>query len=99
MLVVWSLDDLDAIIAYVAAENPQAALKIIDRIEHAGDALGYMATGRAGRVPGTYEKPAGGLFHIIAYAIEPRPDGTERVVILRVIHGARNWEEEDWPKP
>ena len=58
-----------------------------------------MATGRPGRVTGTYEKPVAGLPHIIAYAIEPRPDGSERVVVLRVIHGARNWEEEDWPKP
>ena len=64
MLVVWSgdaLDDLDAIIAYVAAENPQAALNIIDRTEHTGELLGHMATGRRGRVRGTYEKPVGGL--------------------------------------
>ena len=100
MLVVWSstaLDDLDAIITYVAAENPRAALNIVDRIEQAGEMLGHMATGRAGRVRGTYEKPVSGLPHIITYAIERRADGNERIVILRIIHGARNWREDEWP--
>ena len=99
--VVWSLDaldDLDSIITYIAAENPQAAVHVIERIENTGLALGRMATGRPGRVSGTYEKMVTGLPHIIAYAIDSRPDGTERVVILRVIHGARNWPDEGWPE-
>ena len=99
--VVWSLgalDDLDSIITYIAAKNPRAALNVVDRIESTGNALGHMAIGRPGRVSGTYEILVTGLPHIIAYAIEPRPDGTERIVILRVIHGARDWPEEGWPK-
>lgn len=102
MHVVWSLDaldELDGIIQYIALENPTAALNVIARIENSGNALGHMATGRPGRVTGTYEKPVTGLPHIIAYAIEPRPNGIERAVILRVIHGAHNWRDEDWPKP
>ena len=100
--VFWSkdaLDDLSSVIAYIAAESPRAALDVIDKIESAGIALGNMATGRKGRVSGTYEKPVAGLAYIMAYAIEPRLDGTERIVILRVIHGARNWRDESWPKP
>ena len=100
MHVVWSLaalGELDGILAYIAAENPQAALNVIGRIEKTGNALGHMATGRQGRVSGTYEKPVTGLPHIIAYAIETRPDGGERIVILHVIHGARNWPGEEWP--
>ena len=96
--VVWSLDDLEGIIEYIAAENPRASLNVIAKIDGAGNALGHMATGRPGRVSGTYEKPVTGLPHIIAYALDPRPDGTERIVILRVIHGARNWPEEGWPE-
>ena len=97
----WSkdaLDDLNAVIQYISAENPRAALDVIDKIETAGNALGIMATGRKGRVSDTYEKVVKGLSYIMAYAIEPRPDGSERVVILRVIHGARDWKDEDYPR-
>jgi plasmid stabilization system protein ParE len=38
-----------------------------------------------------------GLPYILAYAIRTRPDGEEDVVILRVIHTARNWTKGDWP--
>ena len=96
--VFWSkgaLDDLNSVIQYIAAENPAAALSVISKIEKAGNALGNMATGRKGRVSGTYEKPVTALAYIMAYAIEQRRDGGERVVILRVIHGARDWKEKD----
>ena len=99
--VFWSkgaLDDLNSVIQYIAAENPAAALSVISKIEKAGNALGNMATGRKGRVSGTYEKPVTALAYIMAYAIEQRRDGGERVVILRVIHGGRDWKEEDWPR-
>ena len=99
--VFWSkdaLDDLNSVIQYIAAENPRAALSVISKIEKAATALGNMATGRKGRVSGTYEKPVAGLAYIMAYTIEQRRDGGERVVILRVIHGARDWKEGDWPK-
>lgn len=99
--VFWSSDalgDLNSVITYIATENPQAALDVIDKIETAGNALGEMATGRKGRVSGTYEKMVAGLSYIMAYAIEQRRDGSERILILRVIHGARDWKEEDWPK-
>ncbi len=99
-VVFWSpdaLDDLNSVIAYIATENPQAALDVIDKIETAGTALGEMATGRKGRVSGTYEKVVAGLPYIMAYAIDQTRDGSERIVILRVIHGARDWKEENWP--
>ena len=95
---VSALDDLEGIIAYMAAENPQAALGVVDKIEKAAGALSHMATGRQGRVKGTYEKPVTGLPHIIAYAVETRRDGTERIVILRVIHRSRKWPKSEWPK-
>ena len=99
--VFWSkdaLDDLNAVIQYIATENPRSALSVISKIEKAGTALGNMATGRKGRVSGTYEKPVVGLAYVVAYAIEQRRDGGERVVVLRVIHGARDWKKQDWPK-
>jgi toxin ParE1/3/4 len=98
--VVWSqdaLDDMDSMVAYIAADNPAAALKVLGRIEQAAEKLGQMAIGRRGRVTGTYERPLSGLPYIIAYALQTLPSGRERVVILRVIHTARNWPKESWP--
>ena len=99
--VVWSedaLDDLDSTIGYIAADNPAAARKVLDRLEATAESLGQVATGRPGRVAGTYEKSVRGLPYIIAYALQSLPNGRERIVILRVIHGARNWLAGEWPK-
>lgn len=98
--VLWSrdaLDELKEIAAFVAADNPQAARRVAAIIRRTGAKLGAFATGRKGRVGGTYEKPVARLPYIIAYALAPLPDG-EAVVILRVIHGARDWPEDDWPE-
>ena len=99
--VVWAqtaLDDMDSIIAYIAADNANAARKVLDRIETTADRLGRTPIGRRGRVTGSYEKSVIGLPYIIAYALQPLPEGGERVVILRVIHSARNWPKGEWPK-
>jgi toxin ParE1/3/4 len=99
--VVWSeaaLDDADSIVAYIAADNPDAALKVIHQIEGDANRLGRMAIGRPGRVAGTYEKSVIGLPYILAYALQSLPSGEECVVILRVVHSARNWPKGQWPK-
>ena len=98
--VEWSraaLYDFDRSIAYIAIRNPSAARRVAERIDRTGRLLGEMATGRPGRVTGTYEKVVPGLPYIIAYRLGPLPDGTEKLVILRVIHGARRWLPEKWP--
>ncbi len=55
-----------------------------------------MATGRPGRVTGTYEKPLARLPYIIAYELRPIA-GRESIVILRVLHTSRDWPPEEWP--
>lgn len=98
--VVWSQDALtefDGVVAYIARDNPAAAANVADRIEKAISGLAAMPTGRKGRVTGTYEKVVSGLPYIIAYALEPTPAGEEILAVLRVIHGARNWPEGQWP--
>jgi toxin ParE1/3/4 len=100
-LVLWSedaLEELDTSIAYIAARNPSAARKVLTEIRKAGDMLGVAATGRRGRVSGTYEKSVTGRPYIIAYALSPLSEGGERVVILHVIHTARDWPEGKWPE-
>lgn len=98
--VQWSrdaLDDFKKQIAYIAADDPNAARRVADRVQAAGEALGDMPTGRPGRVTGTYEKSVTGLPYIIAYSISGQ--GAQVVVsVLRVIHTARDWPNEGWPE-
>jgi plasmid stabilization system protein ParE len=77
-------------------DNPAAARRVADRIREQGEALGDFATGKPGRVTGTYEKAIGRLPYIVSYALRPI-SGRESVIILRVIHTARDWPAEEWP--
>ena len=98
--VLWSRDALDELketAAYLASENPAAAKRVAAAIRKCGGALGQAATGRPGRVTNTYEKPVPGRPYILAYTFGAAIDGGEAVVILRVIHGARDWPDEGWP--
>ncbi|WP_421850760.1 type II toxin-antitoxin system RelE/ParE family toxin [Novosphingobium sp.] len=96
--VIWSreaLSDAADMLRHIATDDANAAHQVIDRIEATGDALGKFATGHPGRVAGTYEKSVRTLPYIIAYALTA---DDETVVILRVIHAARDWREQDWPQ-
>ena len=97
--VVWSIeaqrDNLE-ILRYIAEDNPFAAERVVDAIEDAGNKLGEFATGRPGRVSGTYEKSLARLPYIIAYELRD-VEGRESVVIVRVIHTSREWQPEEWP--
>lgn len=98
--VAWSEDALaefEGIVAYIAKDNPAAATGVADRIERAIETLAFMPTGRRGRVAGTHEKPVSGLPYIIAYALGLTPGGEESLTIVRIIHGARDWREGEWP--
>lgn len=98
--VIWTepaSDDVDAIAAYIATDNAAAARRVVSAIIDAGDRLAKMPTGRPGRVNGTYEKMVLRSPYIIAYALQTLPDGEQAVVILHVIHGARDWREGEWP--
>ena len=99
--VVWSrdaLDELKDVTVYIARDNPPAARQVAAAIRIAGQKLGEVATGRPGRVSGTYEKPVPRLPHLIAYNVERQAGGDETIIILRVIHGARDWPDEMWPE-
>ena len=90
--VIWSADarrDYLDILRYIAADNPLAAERVADAIEQAGNGLGEFATGRPGRVTGSYEKSVPRLPYIIAER--------EVIAVLRVIHTSRDWRAEEWP--
>ena len=97
--VVWSRvgsADFADIVGYLNKESPSAARRVAGALLAAAKGLGEHATGRPGRVGGTYEKVVRSLPYIIAYSVDGDAS-SERIVILRVIHGARDWPEGAWP--
>lgn len=89
MRVVWApqaLDDRDAIWAYLAADNPSAAIRVDAEL---GDGASTLADhpefGRPGLIPGTRE-----LFPIHDYRIVYELSG-EEVQILAIVHTSRRW--------
>jgi plasmid stabilization system protein ParE len=97
MKVSWSaaaLHDFETAIHFIAERNPSAAERVASVVDRAARELGRLQTGRPGRVSGTYEKVLPGLPYILAYTAR----ATEGVVILRVIHGARDWPPGQWPR-
>ena len=98
--VLWSrdaLEDFKGAVDFIAERNPAAAKRVAKAIRRTGRLLGRAATGRPGRVGGTYEKAVAGLPYLMAYSIQGLLGEGEIVLILRVIHGARDWPSGAWP--
>jgi len=93
MIIVWSpvaIDDLAALRAYIAEDNPAAAERIALRILYAIDELlaAQPRSGRPGRVPGTRELVVTRTPYIVPYRIRQN-----RIEVLRIYHGARRWPD------
>ena len=91
-----ALNDMVEIFEYISENNHRAAFKVKDKIEDTVKRLSAMPHGRGGRIDGTYEKVVSGLPYIIAYSIDNHDQ--KRLIVLRVIHTARDWREQSWPK-
>jgi toxin ParE1/3/4 len=79
--------DLLEIAGYVANDSLEAAYQLIDEIEEQVAMLARLpAMGRPGRVPGTRELVISGTSYVAPYRIT-----AEKVIILRILHGARRW--------
>jgi toxin ParE1/3/4 len=73
--------------AFVPADDPVAADRLLTRIENAvGQLAHYPALGRPGRVEGTRELVVAGTPYIVPYRV-----AGNILEILRVHHGARRW--------
>jgi toxin ParE1/3/4 len=95
--VIWSeetLTDAQKIFEYIARDNAQNARLVADRMDHSITLLSETPFGRPGRMQGTYEAIVPRTTFIIAYQLGK----DNSLEIVRVIHGARNWEEGEWPK-
>jgi toxin ParE1/3/4 len=98
----WSLaalDEYDASIARLRANNPPAAIRYVEALS---DAIALLArrphTGRRGRVDGTREKSLLRWRHVIAYRVATDENGEGALEILHIIHTSRDWPAGGWPK-
>jgi toxin ParE1/3/4 len=90
MRIAWTTAarrDLGAIWDYIEAENPQAAELVDSAILRAVSGLAlHPRRGRPGRVRETRELVVPQLPYIVVYRVEP-----DRLLIVRVLHGAMRW--------
>lgn len=99
--VVWSLrvsGVLEEIAQRIAQNNPTAAQSVVERIIKTAAQLGTRSIGRAGRVEGAYEKSVVGLPYSVCYTYLSGDEGEEKIVILHVIHTARQWPKGSSPR-
>jgi len=92
MQITWhrrARHDLQAIREHIAEVNPRAARQVAQRILHAVGLLAEQPSlGRPGRVLETRELVITGTPYIAAYRVVD-----DTIVILRVLHAARQWPE------
>jgi toxin ParE1/3/4 len=88
----WTLpavDHLREIFEYMAADNPGAAVRTVERIRNAIRQTARMPNaGRLGRVGGTREVVVPGTAYLVAYRVLD-----DAIHVLAVLHGARKWPE------
>jgi toxin ParE1/3/4 len=92
MTIHWAKDatrQLLAAHAYVAADNPAPALRLLQRITKAVNLLAaHPLAGREGRVRNTRELVIPRTPYIVAYRIK-----RSGIQVLAVLHGKRRWPE------
>jgi plasmid stabilization system protein ParE len=94
--IIWApkaTKDFLAAIDFIESASLLNARRVADRVLKRVESLALTATGRPGRVPGTFEAYVPRTSLIIAFEL---PD-KGRLHILRIIHVARDWREGEWP--
>ncbi|MBY0577467.1 MAG: type II toxin-antitoxin system RelE/ParE family toxin [Burkholderiales bacterium] len=82
-----------AAIAYIAQDNPSAALGQLDEIERQADMLlQHPEMGRPGRVKGTRELVVSRTPFIVIYRIKPK---AKRIELFRFLHGSQKWPPDE----
>ena len=83
------MTDRDSIFDYTALVSPRAAIALDERIRGQVQQLAdFPYSGRGGSLPCTRELVVQGTPYIAVYGIEE-----DVVLVLRVIHSARQWPE------
>lgn len=93
MKLVWAqfaLADRSSIFSRIEADSPAAAAHVDEQIVLAvRRLLDFPESGRPSRIAGTRELVVSRTPYIAAYVVT-----TERVRILRILHGAQIWPDE-----
>jgi toxin ParE1/3/4 len=88
--VNWSAQagrDADNLWLYIAADNPDAADRVVIRIHEALAMLSeHPKAGRRGRIGKTREFVVAGTPYLVVYDVTP-----DEIEVRRVIHGAQDW--------
>jgi toxin ParE1/3/4 len=92
MRIKWTrqaLNNQDAAVNYIAADNPGNAQKVAQKIWNSIQLLSAQpGIGRPGRVAGTRELVIAGLPFIVPYA-----EHNGEIVIFRIMHTSMKWPE------
>jgi len=90
--LVWlptAIENRDALIEYIAQENPKAAIEHDDRIEKQTDQLVvHPELGRLGRKRGTRELVISQTHFVVVYRVKTK---TKRIEVWRVLHSSQAW--------
>ncbi len=92
--IVWAITartEFQGLLDYVHGRNPQGVGTILRKVSAAVSLLAERPHGRPGRVAGTYEKTVSGLPYVVAYELDDTAPDDPALVVLRIIHTARNW--------
>lgn len=83
-----AIADIDALVAWIAKDSPQAAQLVVNKILHAIELLElFPQIGHPGKEKGTYERNVSGTPYIVVYEIRKKPSA---VLVITVVHGSRN---------
>jgi toxin ParE1/3/4 len=92
MQIKWlrrALRNLEQAYSYILKENPEAAQKVILRIQLVTSQLdNYPLMGRLGRIEGTRELVISSTPYIVIYRVKE-----ESVEILRVLHTSKRYTD------
>ncbi|MCJ7526340.1 MAG: type II toxin-antitoxin system RelE/ParE family toxin [Candidatus Aminicenantes bacterium] len=81
--------DLEEAYEFISFDNPPAAKNEINKVLEAIERLsGNPGMGKAGRVPKTRELVVADTHYIVIYRVRGN-----RLEILRIFHGTRQWPE------
>lgn len=90
MEIKWlkkALKDLDKEAEFIAKDDPNAAMQVVQRIHHTVSLLAdNPSLGHVGRVNGTRELVIPKIRYIVPYRVRPR---LRHIEILRVFHTSR----------
>jgi toxin ParE1/3/4 len=100
--VIWSPRAAAAyrreILDYLEQQGEAAQRRVRGDIERTIEILSQRPIGRPGRVSGTYEKLVIGQPYIVVYSLLPGDGGEDDLVIMRIVHTARDWPPGRWPR-